>query len=83
MFLLQDWFSNMDRNLNTKKSRLGSDGYTIDLEKRILDMEQTVANLTKLYDELKEKNERIAELEIENRELKIFNEKNCKVNLAN
>lgn len=72
----------MGRNSNTKKRRLGSDEYTIDLEKRVLDMEQTVAKLTKLYEELKEKNERIAELEIENRELKMMNEKNCLNNLA-
>ena len=45
-------------------------------------MEQTVAKLTKLHEELKEKNERIAELEIENRELKMINENNCLINVA-
>ena len=50
----------------SKKRRIGSDDYTLDLEKRVLETERSIAELTKIFNEtLKEKDEKIANLEAE------------------
>ena len=56
---------------NSKKRRIGSDDYTLDLEKRVLENERSLADLTKLFHEqMKEKDRKIAALELENSELR-------------
>ena len=57
-----------------KKRRIGSsDDYTIDLEKRVLETEKAIAELSAMFNEkLKEKDEKIAQLEAEIAELRSF-----------
>ena len=44
---------------NSKKRRIGSDDYTLDLEKRVLENERSLAELTKLFHEqMKEKDKK-------------------------
>ena len=57
----------------SKKRRIGSDDYTIDLEKRVLETEKAIAELSAMFNEkLKEKDEKIAQLEAEIAELRSF-----------
>ena len=56
---------------NSKKRRIGSDDYTLDLERRVMENEKSLAELTKLFHEqMKEKDRKIAALELENSELR-------------
>ena len=57
----------------SKKRRIGSDDYTIDLERRVLETEKAIAELSAMFNEkLKEKDEKIAQLEAEIAELRSF-----------
>ena len=54
-----------------KKRRIGSDDYTLDLERRVVENEKTIAELTRMFkEEMKKKDEKIASLELENAQLR-------------
>ena len=55
-----------------KKRRIGSsDDYTLDLERRVVENEKTIAELTRMFkEEMKEKDKKIEALELENAELR-------------
>lgn len=57
---------------NGKKRRIGSDDdYTLDLERRVVENEKTIAELTRMFkEEMKRKDEKIASLELENAQLR-------------